>query len=208
MTAPASDDEDALFDSLDNDTDPTLAHLRESRIQQLSHSLKTVKQQHSAGFGAQTHLRDEKTLMETTTSSKHCVVHFYKEDFNRCRIMDSHLSALAASHVTTRFLKIDVQDAPFLVTKLGVKVLPCVIAFIGGVSADRIVGFEGLGYGGDGFETGDLEKRLVRAGVLEEEKGVGDVGGRGREKEKASRGLEKRGTGGDGEDDNDDDDWD
>lgn len=206
MTAPASDDEDALLDSLDNDTDPALAHLRESRIQQLSQSLKTAKQQHSAGFGTQTHLRDEKALMEITTSSKHCVVHFYKEDFNRCRIMDGHLSALAASHLTARFLKIDVQDAPFLVTKLGVKVLPCVIAFIGGVSADRIVGFEGLGYSGDEFQTGDLEKRLVRAGVLDEEKGVGEVGGRGREK--ASRGLEKRGAGGDGEDDNDDDDWD
>lgn len=35
-----------------------------------------------------------------------------------------------------------------------------------GVSADRIIGFEGLGYSEDTFTTRDLEARLLRAGVL------------------------------------------
>ena len=68
-------------------------------------------------------------------------------------------------HFDTRVIKINVDNAPFLVTKLQVKVLPCVIAFIDGVGVDRIIGFEGLGLG-DNFTTKDLENRLLQSGVL------------------------------------------
>ena len=73
---------------------------------------------------------------------------------------------LAPLHLSTRFLRISVTTAPFLVTKLQIKVLPCVIAFIDGISVDRIIGFEGLGYTEDTFTTRDLEARLLRVGVL------------------------------------------
>lgn len=66
----------------------------------------------------------------------------------------------------TRFIRINVDNAPFLVTKLKVRILPCVMAFVDGIAVDRIVGFEGLGLGGDRFTTKDLEARLVRCGVL------------------------------------------
>jgi hypothetical protein len=72
---------------------------------------------------------------------------------------------LAPKHFDTRFLKISVDNAPFLVTKLNVRVLPCVIAFVDGISVDRITGFEGLP-GGDKFTTKDLEGRLLQANVL------------------------------------------
>jgi hypothetical protein len=73
---------------------------------------------------------------------------------------------LAKKHLDTRFLKINVENAPFLVTKLKVQVLPCVIAFIDGVTVDRIIGFEGLGYAPDNFTTKDLEARLLSSGVI------------------------------------------
>jgi len=59
----------------------------------------------------------------------------------------------------------NVVNAPFLVTKLKVQVLPCVLAFVDGIGVDRIVGFEGLGRG-DSFTTKELEARLLQAGVL------------------------------------------
>lgn len=121
--------------------------------------------------------------------------------------MDEHLSALAAVHLSTRFLRIDVEHAPFLITKLNVKVLPCVIAFVDGVSADRIVGFEGVGYSEDTFKTMDLEDRLVGAGVLEkggklDVSGSVEVSGR-RSVEQVAKGRMTNA----GEED-DDDDWD
>ena len=39
------------------------------------------------------------------------------------------------------------------------------IAFVDGVGVDRVVGFEGLGFGDD-FKTKDLERRMLTAGVL------------------------------------------
>lgn len=76
------------------------------------------------------------------------------------------LQALATKHFDTRFLRINVDNAPFLVTKLKVQVLPCVLAFVDGVSTDRIIGFEGLSDRPDHMTTRGLETRLLRAGVL------------------------------------------
>lgn len=175
---PNSDDEDALLDSLENEAenDPTLVHLREARIQALAADLARAKQQRNEGYGTYPQITDEKKLMEMTTTTKFCVVHFYKPDFNRCRIMDGHLEVLAPVHLQTRFLRMDVEHAPFLVAKLGIKILPCVIAFVDGLSVDRVVGFEGLGYSEDTFKTGDLERRLVECGVVEKVKGIEGVG--------------------------------
>ncbi|KAH8915502.1 thioredoxin-like protein, partial [Atractiella rhizophila] len=80
-----------------------------------------------------------------------------------------HLQKLAQKHFRTLFLKINVLNSPFLVTKLSIQVLPCVMIFIDGVSKDRIVGFEGLP-GGDNFTTEALEWRLAEAGVLQVER--------------------------------------
>ena len=69
-----------------------------------------------------------------------------------------------------------VENAPFLVTKLKVQVLPCVLAFVDGLSVDRIVGFEGLGYTQDTFTTKDLETRLLGSGVVLRAKSLEDAG--------------------------------
>ena len=46
---------------------------------------------------------------------------------------------LAARHLGTRFIKVHVANVPFLVVKLEIKVLPCVITFIDGVTRDKYV---------------------------------------------------------------------
>ena len=111
-------------------------------------------------------IKDEKALMDITTSTKLCVVHYMKPDFNRCRIMDEKLRVLAEKHFDTRFVSINVDNAPFLVVKLGIQVLPVVIAFVDGVSADRIIGFEGIGHKPDSFTAAELEARLLGCKVL------------------------------------------
>ncbi|EKG09894.1 hypothetical protein MPH_13101 [Macrophomina phaseolina MS6] len=163
-----SDDEDALIAELE--ADDSLDGLREQRLQQLHAEFSRAKQMRSSEHGTYQEIKEEKALMDITTSTKLCVVHFFHADFNRCRIMDNHLDILAPKHFDTRFLRINVDNAPFLVTKLKVQVLPCVIAFVGGQGVDRIVGFEGLGYGTDKFTTNDLERRLLQCGVLVREK--------------------------------------
>ncbi|KAF1362137.1 thioredoxin-like protein [Lizonia empirigonia] len=157
-------DEDDLIAQLEDDSE--LDAFRAQRIQQLHDEFDKARRLKASEHGTYSEIRDEKALMDITTTTKNCVVHFFKPDFNRCRIMDTHLESLAPSHYEARILKINVDNCPFLVTRLGVQVLPCVIAFIDGVGADRIVGFEGLGRTPDNFTVRDLEARLIRAGVF------------------------------------------
>ncbi|KXT11057.1 hypothetical protein AC579_1972 [Pseudocercospora musae] len=163
-----SDDEDALIAELEDDQHPALSAFREQRLAQL-HAEVTRARLMKGGEGAHgsyTEIKDEKQLMHITTSAKLCVVHFMKPDFTRCRIMDERLSILAGKHFDTRFVSINVDNAPFLAVKLGIKVLPCVLAFRDGVSADRIIGFEGIAWKPDSFTASELEARLLASGVL------------------------------------------
>lgn len=161
-----SDDEDALIAELEDEEDTAFSALREKRLEQLHAEVTRAKLMRETSHGTYTEILDEKVLMDITTSTKFVVVHFMKPDFNRCRIMDEKLRVLAEKHFDTRFVSINVENAPFLVVKLNVKVLPCVLTFKEGVSSDRIIGFEGIGWKPDAFTTGELEARLLGSGVL------------------------------------------
>ena len=165
---PAHDeeDEDALIAELEENDDGAVSAMRERRLEQLHAEVSRAKLMKETSHGTYMEIKDEKNLMDITTSTKLSVVHFMKPDFNRCRIMDEKLRVLAEKHFDTRFVSINVDNAPFLVVKLGIKVLPCVIAFKDGVSTDRIIGFEGVGWKPDSFTVSELEERLLASGVL------------------------------------------
>jgi hypothetical protein len=90
-TAPDSDDEDALIAALEEDDDHALSGFREQRLQQLHSEISRAKQMREAGTGVYTEVKEEKALMDITTSTKLVLVHFFKTDFGRCGVMDQHL---------------------------------------------------------------------------------------------------------------------
>lgn len=93
--SPPSDDEDALLDALDSESDPALAPYRAQRLQQLATELARAKELRSQDHGTYTEIRDEKALMDIVTGTRRCVVHFFKPDFGRCGLMDVHLEVNA-----------------------------------------------------------------------------------------------------------------
>ncbi|KAF2457117.1 thioredoxin-like protein [Lineolata rhizophorae] len=203
-SAADDDDADALIAALEEEgsDDGGAAGLRERRVAQLARELAREKEELSRGSGGEVvTVSEEREVLEGTTGTKRCVVHFFKPEFGRCKVMDGRLEALAPKHLDTRFLRINVEHAPFLVTRLKVQVLPCVISFVDGISVDRIIGFEGLGlFGDDRFSTRDLEARLLKSGVLVRAKIAEDyddglLGGGSRRKKAV-------------EEEEDDDDWD
>lgn len=119
---------------------------------------------HDPDRGKYREILDEKELLHTTVKEPRCVVHFYHKDFRRCHILDRHLEHLARQHPGTLFVKANVERTPFLVEKLGIRVLPCVMAFDHGVCKDRLIGFEEFG-NSDQFSTAALEWRLGRVGM-------------------------------------------
>ncbi|CAG8475439.1 4868_t:CDS:2 [Acaulospora morrowiae] len=157
--------EDDIFEELEKDDDFAVASFREQRMKQLKREMTELQELHQKGHGSYTEIPNEKEVIEITTSTKLCVVHYFHKEFRRCQIMDKHLTTIANRHFKTKFVKINVENAPFLVEKLTIKVLPCVMCLVDGIVVDRIVGFEELG-NTDNFTTEALELRLSRSGVV------------------------------------------
>nr|CAG8562168.1 10329_t:CDS:2 [Entrophospora candida] len=149
-------DDEKLFEELEND-DFDLANLREKRMEQLKQEMEKLKEMRQNDHGSYVEIDNEKEILKITTSTNLCVVHFFHKDFRRCQIMDKHLK--------TKFVKINVENSPFLIEKLNIQILPCVISFIDGISVDRIIGFEDLG-NTDSFTTAALEFRLSQCGNI------------------------------------------
>lgn len=193
--ASSSVDDDALFASLENEDDSAY---RSQRIEQLNADLASAKAQqpstatvyHTSENNLYPTLTTDQSVLETTTQAHRCVLHFAHPDFTRCAVMDEHLRQLASRHYEVRFARVDVRDTPFVVEKLNIRVLPCVVGFKDGVGVERVLGFEGLGSGGkdgaDQISSVVLEKRLLWKGVLVREV----VGGRDGEREGEESGSE------------------
>jgi thiol-disulfide isomerase/thioredoxin len=182
-----SSDEDELLAELERE-DAALDGFRERRLQQLHEEFARAQAQRAnLGSGTYEDVQDEKAVMDITTfpplplpppsdfvrangkgnrSNKNAVVHFYHSDFRRCKILDSHLALLAPKHLECRFVRVEVEKAPFLVERLAVRVLPCLLAFVDGKQVGRMEGFERLG-NTDTFRTVRLEEVLVASEVLE-----------------------------------------
>lgn len=89
--------------------------------------------------------------------------------------MDQKLDELSSKYFSTRFLRVNVANVPWLVTRLEIKVLPCVVGFLDGVLKERIIGFEGItDKSSNEINLLALESRLKLAGVVVDE---GDVQG-------------------------------
>lgn len=116
--------------------------------------------------GLLTEIAHEKDLITFSSSERQVAIHFFHPKFERCALLDRHLTVLARLHPTTLFLKANVLNCPFLTQKLKITVLPCLITFKDGISKDKIVGFEELG-NSDKFSTGALEWRLGESGIID-----------------------------------------
>lgn len=151
------------------------ASYRAQRLQQLNSEAKE-----SQAFSAQSGQAIFKTLtgddecLQFTTEYERALVHFFHPDFARCSIMDRHCEDIAAKHTgygdgDVAFGRIDVRNAPFVVEKLGIRVLPALLGFVKGIVKGRVTGFEGITWGGreDGpAVTSILEDKIVEWTVL------------------------------------------
>ncbi|KAL4902442.1 hypothetical protein BDW74DRAFT_158580 [Aspergillus multicolor] len=175
-------DDDALFRALEEEDD---SGYRAYRIEQLNAEFATAQKSNNQRTtlvedSLYPTLKSDQALLNYTTQTHRCVIHFAHPEFARCTTMDEHIRALAARHQDVRFAKVDVRETPFVVEKLKIRVLPCVIGFLDGVAVERVLGFEGLGPGGsaglEGFNTASLEKRFLAPGILSQARFNGDDG--------------------------------
>ncbi|ETI44280.1 hypothetical protein F441_10939 [Phytophthora nicotianae CJ01A1] len=178
-------DDEAMLAELDED--PELERIRAARLKQLKHEFEEKQSLMAKGHGEYREITQDEFLKEVTGSPL-VAVHFYHRDFERCKIMDMHMSKLARSHIECKFLKLNAEKAPFFVEKLVIRVLPTVVCFKDGVAfPERVIGFDGLteddeeaelaNFGSranhhatssDNFPTAALARKMVEIGAIRE----------------------------------------
>ncbi|KAJ8706911.1 hypothetical protein PYW07_012989 [Mythimna separata] len=143
-----------------------LEAIRQQRIAEMKKRAKSKQEWLANGHGEYSEIDGEKEFFTVCNKSDNVVCHFYKSDTPRCKIVDMHLKILAKKHVETRFVKLDVERAPFLTGRLKIRVIPTIGLVKENKTKDFIVGFTDLG-NRDDFTTEVLEWRIARSEVIE-----------------------------------------
>ncbi len=169
----SADDDDEEFDTLLNDDNNELQALREARISQLKQEQSLRAQHFSLGHGSLRTITQDEFLPECTGYSKFVIVHYYHDDFERCKIMDYHLKIIAPEQLEAKFLRIDAAKTPFFVNKLRIQTLPALLVFENGKEIGRLTGFDGLAMDKkkpDEWHTGRLQEWIASVGAIQYEK--------------------------------------
>ncbi|XP_019956305.1 thioredoxin domain-containing protein 9 [Paralichthys olivaceus] len=156
---------DAQLSKLNEMDEDEFDRLKEKRMEALKKAQKQKQEWLSKGHGEYREISSEKDFFGEVKDSKNVVCHFYRSSTFRCKIIDKHLAILAKKHVETKFIKLNVEKAPFLTERLRIKVIPTLALLIDGKTKDYVVGFADLG-NTDEFSTEMLEWRLGCAGVI------------------------------------------
>lgn len=162
-----SEDDDELLEMLDDESDPALTRIRDERMAALKQEFHRIDESTAdTEFGEIITVSTEKQLMDLVTGNDTVIVHFYQVNFEKCQKMNDKLKILAEKHLTVKVLAIEAKDAPFLVTKLGIKMLPFVVIYRQGKEVERLVGFEKLGNDANDFKYEALEQFLYSRNVI------------------------------------------
>ncbi|KAJ8013295.1 hypothetical protein DPEC_G00051770 [Dallia pectoralis] len=156
---------DAELGKLERMDDDEMEKLKERRLEALKKSQKQKQEWLSKGHGEYKEIASEKDFFPEVKESNRVVCHFYRDSTFRCKILDKHLGILAKKHLETKFIKLNVDKAPFLTERLRIKVIPTLALVRDGKTKDYVVGFTDLG-NTDEFPTEVLEWRLGCSDII------------------------------------------
>ena len=113
----ALNEELSKYDALLNSTDSELDILRERRLAQMKKAQEQKAKWRAQGHGEYTALGEgqhgadtAKEFFDATKKSERMVVHFHRPSTRSCDVFHKHLEKLAAKHLETRFVKINVDQ--------------------------------------------------------------------------------------------------
>lgn len=111
-------------------------------------------------------------FLPQVTKSYRCVVHFYSDEFESCKVADHHMKRMAKKYMSTKFVKMDANKAPFFIQKLNIQTLPTLGVFLDGVMVYKQLGFMGISEGGENpndFPTWRMARVLSAYDGIEDE---------------------------------------
>lgn len=154
---------DTQLHKLENLGEDDLESIRRKRLEEMKRNESRKEEWIARGHGEFQEVQ-ERDFFKEMKGEERLVCLFYRES-PPCHVMEKHLRTLCASHLETRFLKIEAEKAPFLAERLRIWMLPTLAIVKNEKITDYIVGLDELG-GVEDFDTNVLEARLIQAGVL------------------------------------------
>jgi len=169
----AINEEISKYDALLHAGDSTLEQIRERRLVQMKKAQEQKQKWKAAGHGVYSAIGEgqngedsAKEFFDASKASERLVVHFHRPSTRICDVFHAHLEKVAARHLETRFIKINVDQvsedgasgsgAAYLVEKLGIIVMPTILIIKDRKAVHHIRGFDELG-GTEDFSTDALE---------------------------------------------------
>jgi len=150
------------LEKLDEDD---LEAIRRRKLDMMKKMQEKKQEWKAAGHGEYSEIPEEKEFFTVTKGSDKCVVHFYRDETFRCKILDKHFNILAKKHNETKFCKINAEKCPFLCDRLKIRVIPTVLMIKEQQTTGTMLGFTDLG-NTDEFSTEMLEWRLAHGEVI------------------------------------------
>ena len=158
----AINEEISKYDALLHAGDSTLEQIRERRLVQMKKAQEQKQKWKAAGHGVYSAIGEgqngedsAKEFFDASKASERLVVHFHRPSTRICDVFHAHLEKVAARHLETRFIKINVDQvsedgasgsgAAYLVEKLGIIVMPTILIIKDRKAVHHIRGFDELG---------------------------------------------------------------
>eukprot|EP00612_Vaucheria_litorea_P002185 CAMPEP_0171455464 /NCGR_PEP_ID=MMETSP0945-20130129/2349_1 /TAXON_ID=109269 /ORGANISM="Vaucheria litorea, Strain CCMP2940" /LENGTH=232 /DNA_ID=CAMNT_0011980711 /DNA_START=41 /DNA_END=739 /DNA_ORIENTATION=- len=146
---------DEQLTKLENMEEDDFEVLREKRKLKLMKQQIQTQEWRANGHGTYTELSDQAEFFSAVKKSKKMAVHFYRPTTARCTIVDAKMEKLCASHLETRFCRVNAEKAPYLVEKLSIVVMPTILLVKDCQTVHQIRGFDEMG-GTDDFHEDTL----------------------------------------------------
>uniref|UniRef100_A0A0A9YIT5 Thioredoxin domain-containing protein 9 n=2 Tax=Lygus hesperus TaxID=30085 RepID=A0A0A9YIT5_LYGHE len=128
---------DDKIEEIDSMNNLELEKLREERIKSMKREAAKTNELLSRGHGGYEDV-EEKLFFKVSTESDKVIAHFYAGNLPICDVYHMFLKELAKSHLESRFIRVNAEKSPFLVSRLNINHFPTIVVIIDGVTADRI----------------------------------------------------------------------
>lgn len=156
---------DAQLDQLASLDDDGLEAIRRRRISEMQKASADRAVWRRNGHGV-LHRITEKDFFDRAKGVSRMVAVFHRAGSSRYATdLLEHIRRIAEAHLETLFVDIDAVNAPFLATRLNLRVMPSIVMLKDAEIHKVLVGLDELSSTGN-FTTGGMEKRLFSMEML------------------------------------------
>lgn len=136
---------DAKLQQLENLDEDDFDKLRAKRLANMKKAELQKAQFRHLGHGSYSELPNQQAFFEAVKRSPRMIVHFYRPTTHYCEVVDAHMERLAATHLETRFCKLNAEKSPYLVEKLNIFMMPTLVLIKDAETVHHIRGFDEFG---------------------------------------------------------------